>query len=49
MTLGEAIEHVGDKISNDDFHCKEWIKEHLDLLEWLEELRDSRILNNLRN
>lgn len=42
MKLSEAIEHLEEKLQQDDFPCEECRKEHLDLLEWLEELRESR-------
>lgn len=42
MTLDEAIEHLEEKLQNENFPCEECRKEHLELQEWLEELRESR-------
>lgn len=42
MTLNEAIEHLEEKLQEDNFSCEECRKEHLELQEWLEELRESR-------
>lgn len=42
MTLNEAIEHLEEKLQEDNFPCEECRKEHLELQEWLEELREAR-------
>ncbi|NFO56357.1 hypothetical protein FDB39_05585 [Clostridium botulinum] len=42
MTLDEAIEHLEEKLQEENFPCEECRKEHLELQEWLEELRESR-------
>mgnify|MGYP001075500151 CR=1 FL=1 len=42
MTLEEAIEHLEEKLQNENFPCEECRKEYLELKEWLEELRESR-------
>lgn len=42
MTLDEAIEHLEEKLTEDNFGCDECRKKYLELQEWLEELRESR-------
>lgn len=47
MTLQEAIEHLEEKLAEDNWSCKECKKEHEQLLEWLIELKNWREINSL--
>lgn len=42
MTLDEAIEHLQDKLNENNWSCEECRKEHLQLCLWLIELRERR-------
>ena len=43
MTLDEAIEHLFEKLNNEDWSCnKECKKDHMQLLNWLLELKRFR-------
>ena len=42
MTLDEAIEHLQDKFEEDNWSCEECRQEHLQLLQWLMELKERR-------
>lgn len=42
MTLSEAIEHLKEKIFNETNWCEECKNEHIQLLEWLKELKEYR-------
>lgn len=42
MTLDQGIQHLEEKLQQDSFQCEECRKEHVELLEWLKELRESR-------
>ena len=47
MTLQEAIEHLEEKLAEDNWSCKECKKEHEQLLEWLIELKNWREADSL--
>lgn len=42
MTLEEAILHLQEKISSNKWDCENCREEHMQLLEWLKELRERR-------
>ncbi len=43
MTLDEAIDHLKESLADPGhFSCAECAEQHVQLLSWLEELKDSR-------
>lgn len=50
MTLDEAIDHLKESLADPGhFSCAECTEQHVQLLSWLEELKDSRqTINTLR-
>lgn len=43
MTLDEAIDHLKESLADPGhFSCAECAEQHVQLLQWLEELKDSR-------
>lgn len=48
MTLNEAIDHLKESLADPDhFSCTECAEQHVQLLQWLEELKDSRQAMNV--
>ena len=45
MKLDEAINHLEEVIEKDKFGCKECKEEHIELHDWLLELRELRKIN----
>ena len=46
MTLDEAIEHLKYSIKNNNFGCEECKQEHIQLLNWLIELKEFKEREN---
>lgn len=46
MTLDEAIEHLKYAIKNNNFGCEECKQEHIQLLNWLIELKELKEREN---
>ena len=46
MTLDEAIEHLNHLINNNAFSCEACKQEHIQLLNWLMELKELREREN---
>lgn len=48
MTLNEAIDHLRESLADPGhFSCAECAEQHVQLLQWLEELKDSRQAMNV--
>ena len=46
MTIDEAIEQLNHLINNNDFSCEECKQEHIQLLNWLIELKEYKECEN---
>ena len=44
MTLDEAIEHLDDILQNKEWECEECKNEHIQLKDWLDELKAYKVL-----